>query len=325
MKNPFSSAQCGDLIAALCSGDIPDGVQLHGCVPDEFGIVCTQALDVEQTNDSFVVRADQARAPYPQTIWKFYADLPDGLSPEVVLPQFITKHIPTLVGYMTYSLDGNTYTLGIITEFLGTAQDCWSAIHNDSMRPRLLARSAELGTCLGEIHQELFRNCPHSHISGVALANQLNVRLDEFAQASELISPFVSSARQLYNQLTQVATIPTQRIHGDLHLGQILSDTSGFYFLDFEGEPGSDNTVLDSPLRDIAGIARSFHYAGLEFPQHEFLSGYRQTTSDETLNDMVLSAYIVDRFLYEVIYELNHRPDWVERPLSSAHFIPVLR
>ncbi|ADW69907.1 maltose alpha-D-glucosyltransferase [Granulicella tundricola] len=147
------------------------------------------------------------------------------------------------------------------------------------------------------------------------------------------------------------------RIHGDYHLGQILRAKNDFVILDFEGEPArtlEERRRKQSPLKDVAGMMRSFSYAAwsgldqyaLRHPDQarsfepwarlwensvatEFLRAYRQTMeTDATLlpdaaqADSLLSAYLLEKALYELLYELNNRPTWVRIPLAGILALP---
>jgi maltose alpha-D-glucosyltransferase/alpha-amylase len=140
------------------------------------------------------------------------------------------------------------------------------------------------------------------------------------------------------------------RVHGDYHLGQVLKVKTDFVILDFEGEPArplSARRAKHSPLKDVAGMLRSFSYAAysglINYSARragdraslepwaqlwercvaaEFLRAYRQTAhgavflpeNSENFRKM-LDIFLVDKALYEVLYELNARPDWVRIPL----------
>ena len=143
------------------------------------------------------------------------------------------------------------------------------------------------------------------------------------------------------------------RVHGDYHLGQVLWAEDDFYILDFEGEP--TRSILErrqkqSPMKDLAGMVRSFGYAayaGLfahtatrpsEFERlvtwartwqtwagAAFLRSYFSTAgqalfvpADPVQRDALLKAFVVDKALYELNYELNNRPDWVRIPLRGV-------
>jgi maltose alpha-D-glucosyltransferase/alpha-amylase len=142
------------------------------------------------------------------------------------------------------------------------------------------------------------------------------------------------------------------RIHGDYHLGQVLRVKTGFVILDFEGEPArplADRRAKQCPLKDVAGMLRSFSYAAYSSlinytARHagaiaslepwarlwercvaaEFLRAYRETVRGaqflpEDADDFrkVLDVFLVDKALYEVLYELNARPSWVRIPLMG--------
>ncbi len=142
------------------------------------------------------------------------------------------------------------------------------------------------------------------------------------------------------------------RTHGDYHLGQVLFTGKDFAIIDFEGEPArpiSERRLKRSPLRDVAGMIRSFHYAVhtalrsltdsrpedravLEpwvIPWYVHVSGiyyqaYARTVSDAGLLperqadvELLLQIYLMEKAVYELNYELNNRPDWVAIPMAG--------
>ena len=145
------------------------------------------------------------------------------------------------------------------------------------------------------------------------------------------------------------------RIHGDYHLGQVLYTGKDFIILDFEGEPArplSERKLKRSALRDVAGMMRSFQYAAYsalwqpamrseDVPFLEqwadfwyrnmssvFLQSYLQTTAGaefvpQKSDDLqvLLEAYLLDKAVYEIGYELNNRPDWVVIPIRGIKHI----
>jgi maltose alpha-D-glucosyltransferase/alpha-amylase len=151
------------------------------------------------------------------------------------------------------------------------------------------------------------------------------------------------------------------RCHGDYHLGQVLYTGKDFVIIDFEGEPArplGERRIKWCPLRDVAGMIRSFHYAShMALPSHSlaalrpedapalelwgqfwytwvsaaFLSSYMgviQATGlvPDNVQDLriLLDAYLLEKAIYEVGYELNNRPDWVLIPLKGiAHLLEV--
>ncbi|UQA60958.1 maltose alpha-D-glucosyltransferase [Polyangium aurulentum] len=141
------------------------------------------------------------------------------------------------------------------------------------------------------------------------------------------------------------------RCHGDLHLGQVLWTGQDFVFIDFEGEPARplvERRYRRSPLRDVAGMLRSFDYAGaaalrsgrarpedapvlehwvdawVAWMSSAYLGGYLSTLGDAKLLpkseadiDLLIEFYLFEKVLYEVGYEFNNRPDWLEIPLRG--------
>ncbi len=146
------------------------------------------------------------------------------------------------------------------------------------------------------------------------------------------------------------------RIHGDYHLGQVLFTGKDFVIIDFEGEPArtlSERRLKRSPLRDVAGMLRSFHYAaqtvlrrgprthpGETLPLEEwlilwersvggvFLRAYIEELGDSPIvpdnaTDLktMLQAFLLEKAVYEIGYELNNRPDWLDIPLAGVEMM----
>lgn len=121
---------------------------------------------------------------------------------------------------------------------------------------------------------------------------------------------------------------PKIRHHGDYHLGQTLRTAGGWRILDFEGEPTrplAERRRKHHPLRDVAGMLRSFAYAAAVagIPAAEarmraaFLAGYDPTLLDEPPRADLLALFTAEKLFYELDYELGHRPDWVWIPLQA--------
>jgi maltose alpha-D-glucosyltransferase/alpha-amylase len=150
---------------------------------------------------------------------------------------------------------------------------------------------------------------------------------------------------------TRINAIKT-RIHGDYHLGQVLFTGKDFIIIDFEGEPGfsfSERRLKKSPLKDVAGMMRSFHYAAfgkillnenyrekdIEFLeqwaeqwQHYvsrfYLGAYLEKMgmgkSLSPEGEILIRTYLLEKAVYELGYELNGRPDWVNIPLRGIRY-----
>lgn len=178
-----------------------------------------------------------------------------------------------------------------------------------------------------------------------------------FMEAKEMIDAFVDEFR------TRPIHSQRIRIHGDYHLGQVLAVTTGrteqdFVIIDFEGEPEStiaDRKIKHSPLKDVAGMIRSYHYAvsaklfnaaeteGID-PDHlqrvsdrwfylirdtyldaylaEFGSPHPLFNGNNEINFLLL-VYLLEKAVYELGYEISYRPAWVKIPLKGI--IDVVR
>ncbi|MFP5319766.1 MAG: maltokinase N-terminal cap-like domain-containing protein [Acidimicrobiia bacterium] len=158
-------------------------------------------------------------------------------------------------------------------------------------------------------------------------------------------------ARKVLASLRQVGDAgPAIRLHGDYHLGQVMRTDAGWYVLDFEGEPArppEERRRPSSPLRDVAGMLRSLHYASLvgqldrdedcsglaqaweERNRRAFLDGYMKTAADAGLlpdpagTQVVLAAFELEKAVYELGYERAYRPDWQSIPLAALHRLGV--
>ena len=167
-----------------------------------------------------------------------------------------------------------------------------------------------------------------------------------FVQQAEVIRRFFAKIK------SETVTSLRTRIHGDYHLGQVLYNGSDYIILDFEGEPESsisDRKIKHSPLKDVAGMLRSFHYAvsaKLYFSaetkdvadevienaaQHwykmiseTYLRQYFDTmgsatliASDKSEQAFLLQMHLLEKAIYELGYEFNGRPSWVKIPLKG--------
>jgi maltose alpha-D-glucosyltransferase / alpha-amylase len=184
-----------------------------------------------------------------------------------------------------------------------------------------------------------------------ALERQLNsLAPDEAAKATKIISILKERGSILPLGVASQSCGLRIRIHGDYHLGQILRTQEGFLIVDFEGEPGrslEERRVKQTPLKDVAGMLRSFSYAARSaLPQpaasgagttaSTWASAWERTIAAEFLKTyyevagarpdllpspevarLLLRALLIEKASYELLYELNNRPAWLHLPLQS--------
>ena len=173
---------------------------------------------------------------------------------------------------------------------------------------------------------------------------------DRLKRAGEHVDrDLLEAAGPLLERLNQVDDPgPSIRVHGDYHLGQVIRTDLGWYVIDFEGEPAraeEDRMDRASPFKDVTGMLRSFHYASRHalveqdvaaWPEivpvaraweshnrQAFLDGYQSHDGvagllpTPPLPAVVMAAYELDKALYELDYELAHRPEWVGIPVDA--------
>jgi trehalose synthase-fused probable maltokinase len=286
-----------------------------------------------------------------------------GENPELELLRFLSSrgfpNIAALAGW--YDFEGRRVdaTLGILQEFLAGAHDGWELVLDrlGSDPGGLLAEVRALGEVTGELHTVLGSEAgdpafspdePSMESLSILTANvdeqieRLFIELPE-TPATEPILGRGQDVRERLQLLSHIgAGGKVIRTHGDLHLGQtMLTPDRGWAILDFEGEPARslpERRLKRSPLRDVAGMLRSFSYAaagsrilrGVDAPEdwedrarEAYLEGYREKVEPSLLppgvqaTEQLLTVFELEKVVYELRYELNNRPDWVAIPVAG--------
>ena len=343
-------------------------------------------LDVEQSNTSivigerFVIKAYRRVTPGPQPEFEVARFL-DRVGFENA-PQLLgtVEHVAD---------DGATTALCIAQRFIHNQGDGWNGTlaylgrYFDEVRAGhepsddlFVERMARLGTRTAELHlafatsvgdpafePERVTQADFNEWTERARASAtraLEALGDSLERVPSDVRPFAESLLVRRDEIFARMTLPplgeaelvNVRLHGDYHLGQVLAVADDFVIVDFEGEPArplEERRRKSSPLRDVAGMLRSFNYAvvagvrGLDADRIEdasvlepsaarwerrsaeaFLAGYRATVagspvspSDPALEQRMLELFVLEKAFYEMSYELANRPAWVRIPLEG--------
>jgi len=286
-------------------------------------------------------------------------------------------HVPALGGWYAYMGRPLEATLGMLQGFAPGAIDGWElALRELERSPEgFLARLRRLGEITGELHTALGSEFSDPAFSPEEPSTEslglLTATIDDEIESvfanlpadNEALAPIVGcgeDVRERLRGLTQLGSMGKLiRHHGDYHLGQVLwappeaarrasaasptaqPASADWLVIDFEGEPArplSERRRKRSPLRDVAGMMRSFAYAasaaavlrGIEVAsdweqraRDEFMGGYTETVEDTLLPpsseaiSRLLAIFELEKAVYELRYELDNRPDWVSIPVAG--------
>ncbi|MEU0570680.1 aminoglycoside phosphotransferase [Nonomuraea sp. NPDC005983] len=346
----------GWLLDGMAHGDTRNGLRLRHA-PD---------VVIDTTLRSLVLGAEQSNTSlvYGEAyICKLFRRLIPGVNPELeiitALAERDAPHIARPYGWIEKDLDGTPTTLAIMQEYLATANDGWDlalASVRDlycSMPPVTAAEaggdfegeSVRLGLATARVHSELAAAFPTDVLEAhdiKRMSEEFRRKLHQAVTEVPELRRHVPALEAAYYRVQKLTTqVPLQRVHGDYHLGQVMRTPTDWIVLDFEGEPGqplAERRALSSPLRDVAGMLRSFDYAARHLladrPDAErlalladewadrnraaFLKGYREgggviNTGDAAL----LRAFELSKAVYEVVYEARNRPSWISIPMAA--------
>jgi maltokinase len=314
-------------------------------------------MGVEQSNSSIVFG--------DETVLKVFRRLEPGINPELELLRFLTRqgfaNIAPLQGWYEYEGRSFAATLGVAQRFFPDAVGGWElALEQIRTDPAaLLIELGNLGTVTAELHNALASDANDPAFApeepSAEALSLLTATIDEDVERAfmrlpddDRVAAIAGRGQDVRERIATRAQLGVGgraiRTHGDYHLGQTLhiSDPAHrWLIIDFEGEPARplyERRLKASPLRDVAGMLRSFAYATSavaimyshpapgqfeERARQTFLEHYFSAIdpvllpAGESAIVNLLSIFELEKAIYELQYELDNRPDWLPIPVAG--------
>jgi maltokinase len=314
-----------------------------------------RAMGAEQSNSSVVFNDTY--------VLKAFRRLEAGDNPELEMLRFLTErgfpNIAELVGWIDFTGELMDATLGVAQRYVAGGRDGWELALDElgSDPEAFVGRMEDLGAVIGQMHTVLASDpsdpafapeepsMESTSLITATIDEQIERLFVDLPEDNEDLEPIVHRGEEVRDHLSLLSHVGAGgrliRHHGDLHLGQTLLASGRWIVLDFEGEPARpllERRRKRSPLRDVAGMLRSFAYAasagdlqrGTPAPEgweertrEAFLSGYFGAVDPSLLPPgesnarTLLTIFELEKAAYELRYELNNRPDWVRIPVAG--------
>jgi len=373
-------ARIGDVEPGLTAYDAAHDQELTGEIRD---LIAADAdldgvrfrhepdIEIDTTLGSRPISAEQSNTSIvfgDEYIMKLFRKLDRGVSPDLELHRALrsvgSAHIADLYGAIEGELQDAPVTYGLLQKFFANCADGWAmataSVRDlinepetplDELGSDFSTEACRLGQAVAAVHADLVTALGTEVVAVDRLDSVvagMNARLDAVLRRVSGLAPFEPGIRRVFAEVASHGEpVIVQRIHGDLHLGQVLRTLTNWVLIDFEGEPARplpERVAKFSPLRDVAGMLRSFDYAAhhllvgnveaeridpavdervVEWADRNraaFIEGYSKdgvTLADPEANPVLLRALELDKAVYEVAYEYDNRPSWVDIPLRS--------
>ncbi len=359
----------GPVHAALVCRPAAALAELAGTARD-VAVLPARSLGADQSNTSVVLGE--------RLLLKAYRRLEDGLNPDLELTAFLSEEVgfaavPRLAGFAEVVTRSGAATIAILEEFVADGSDAYEAIA-EQLTDWIVAPgevtvefatevAVEMGLLTASLHAAL-ASTPEAPGFEVREATRDELRAwrrDAHRQlqraidavggpAGEELRTMSAAIAEQLTVLEATAGVPVVgRVHGDLHLGQVLLTPDGPRIVDFEGEPTrpiDDRRRPMSPLRDAASMLRSFDHVGrsarrraerrrggpverpgldveawLRRARERFVEAYRrglrETGAPYEVDEDLLRAFEFEKESYEFVYAATWLPDWLWAPLEG--------
>ena len=351
-----------------------DAVTYDAVYDPELALVILDAVAPhEKAERARVMAAEQSNSSIvydERIILKLFRRVQAGHNPEVEVTTALAEEGFSCVAEPLATQRVRDYDLAILQPFLAGAVEGWAlaltslrdlfGMHDTASIPIInldapppppdpaqaggdfSGEAARLGAMTGGMHVALADAFGRHHADPRMWAGSIGRQVDALGD----VDIDRGAVKRILDELADLDPGYAIRVHGDYHLGQVLRTDAGWYVLDFEGEPArplEDRRRPSSPLKDVAGMLRSFHYASAvarterddealgdlaaaweDRNRQAFLKGYMRAAGpggilppDPECIDAVLAAFELEKAVYELGYERAYRPDWEAIPLSA--------